>query len=230
MPLKITVHSGCPRNRTNNSICFRDTVPVTHGDCNFEVVPSFRRDLTWGASHLPVSPGAGHPESGMDRVADPLFERSRAMRHRASKPPQGELGRPTGPSRRGRLLQVRGCLLSTGGLVAISSADFGNRMPHAFELTFHETLHVESLALQVEEAFRAAGRGDAQTLLAGHDLFHAGAITRQIDYRHRGQFGVYRWGERWAAHLPFLRLPFPESTSADASARRAARQALAKGS
>jgi hypothetical protein len=132
---------------------------------------------------------------------------------------------------------------STGGRVTISSADFGNGMPQALELMFHEASHVESLesplTALVEEAFRAAGGAAPERFW--HDLifFTAGTATRlalagqgQPGYRHYGEFGVYLRGERWAAQLPVLEqywLPFLESGSADGSERRAALEAVARG-
>jgi hypothetical protein len=131
---------------------------------------------------------------------------------------------------------------STGGRVTISSADPGNGMPQALELIFHEASHVESLqsplTTQVQDAFRTAG-GEAPERF-WHDIifFTTGTITRivlagqgQAGYRHYGESGVYRRGERWAAQLPLLQQywqPFLESASADASARRAALEAVAE--
>jgi hypothetical protein len=131
---------------------------------------------------------------------------------------------------------------STGGRVTISGADSGNGMPQVLELIFHEASHVESLATplttRVEEAFRAAG-GEAPERF-WHDMifFTTGTITRivldelgQHDYRHYGEFGVYRRGERWAAQLPLLEQhwqPFLESGSADADERSAALEAVAR--
>jgi hypothetical protein len=131
---------------------------------------------------------------------------------------------------------------STGGRVTMSGADSGNGMPRALELIFHEASHVESLVgpltTQVEEAFRAAG-GEAPARF-WHDMifFTTGAITRialdelgQHDYRHYGEFGVYRRGEHWAAQLPLLEQywqPFLESGSAEADERSAALEAVAE--
>jgi hypothetical protein len=131
---------------------------------------------------------------------------------------------------------------STGGRVTISGADFGNGMPQALELIFHEASHVESLesplTTLVQEAFRAAG-GEAPERF-WHDLifFTTGTITQialdelgQHDYRHYGEVGVYQRGERWAAQLPLLEQywqPFLESGSADADERRAALEAVAE--
>jgi hypothetical protein len=131
---------------------------------------------------------------------------------------------------------------STGGRVTISGADSGTGMPQALELIFHEASHVESLVAPlttlVEEAFRAAG-GEAPERF-WHDMifFTTGTITRialdqlgQDDYRHYGEFGVYRRGEHWAAQLPLLEQywqPFLESGSADADERRVALDAVAE--
>ena len=132
---------------------------------------------------------------------------------------------------------------STGGRVTISGADFGNGMPQALELIFHEASHVESLesplTILVDESFRAAG-GEAPERF-WHDMifFSTGTLTGivldelgQQGYRHYGEFGVYRRGERWAAQLPLLEQywqPFLESGSADADQRRAALEAVAAG-
>lgn len=131
---------------------------------------------------------------------------------------------------------------STGGRVTISGADFGNGMPQALELVFHEASHVESLEaplrMLVDEAFRAAG-GEAPERF-WHDMifFTTGTITRivldelgQHEYAHYGEFGVYRRGERWAAQLPLLEQywqPFLDSGSADADERAAALEAIAE--
>lgn len=127
---------------------------------------------------------------------------------------------------------------STGGRVTISSADWGNRMPHALELAFHEASHVDSLESPLRSLVRKT-LGSAAHERFWHDLifYTTGAITKivlaehgQADYRHYGEFGVYQRGERWTAQLPALQQywqPFLESASADTSARRAALEALA---
>jgi hypothetical protein len=131
---------------------------------------------------------------------------------------------------------------STGGRVTISGADSGTGMPQALELIFHEASHVESLVAPltalVEDAFRAAG-GEAPERF-WHDMifFTTGTITRivldelgQDDYRHYGEFGVYRRGEHWRVQLPLLEQywqPFLESGSADADERSAALERVAE--
>ena len=129
---------------------------------------------------------------------------------------------------------------STGGRVTVSGADFGNGMPQALELIFHEASHVDSLESPLRTLVEQAFGGEAPERF-WHDLifFTTGAITRmalagqgQSGYQHYGEFGVYRRGERWAAQLPLLEQywqPFLESASADAGARRAALEAVAEG-
>lgn len=132
---------------------------------------------------------------------------------------------------------------STGGRITVSSADFGNRMPQALELLFHEASHVEpleaALVQAIEQAFDAAGREAPERLWHDMIFFTAGDITRfvlanrgQPGYRHYGEFGVYRRGERWAAQLPLLEehwRPLLESASIGESDRRAALRAIAGG-
>jgi len=170
------------------------------------------------------------------------FARSRTTCRSACKP----LTADAGPTRGSRVDVVVYCnpvgAYSTGGRVTISGADFGNGMPQALELIFHEASHVESLEAPlttlVEEAFHAAG-GEAPER-SWHDMifFTTGTIMRivldelgQHDYRHYGEFGVYQRGERWAAQLPLLEQywqPFLESGSADADERNAALEAVAE--
>lgn len=132
---------------------------------------------------------------------------------------------------------------STGGRITISGADFGNGMPQALELIFHEASHVESLESPlrtlVDEAFRAVGAAAPERFWHDMIFFTTGTVTGivldelgQPAYRHYGEFGVYRRGERWAAQLPLLEQqwqPFLESASADAEERRAALVAVAEG-
>ena len=132
---------------------------------------------------------------------------------------------------------------SVGGRVTISSGNRNIIMPHAVDLVFHEASHVDDLEMPltstVAEAFRAAG-GEAPERL-WHDVifFTTGEILRDV-LEERGQLrfrpyaeatGVYARGERWATELPALRrhwLPFLESGSGDALARRRALEALAR--
>jgi hypothetical protein len=132
---------------------------------------------------------------------------------------------------------------STGGRVSISGADFGNGMPQALELLFHEASHLDSLELplrnQLAKAFRSAGGDEPERLWHDMIFFTTGATMRLVlaehghpGYRHYGEFGVYRRGERWAVQLPLLEqhwLPFLESRSTDADVRRMAIEALAGG-
>ena len=134
---------------------------------------------------------------------------------------------------------------STGGRIVVSSADSGNRMPQALELLFHEASHVEPLEAPlvqaIEQAFDAAGRKAPERFWHDMIFFTAGDITRivlanhgQPGYRHYGEFGVYRRGERWNEQLPLLQehwRPFLESASAGEPAlepdRRAALRTIA---
>jgi hypothetical protein len=53
----------------------------------------------------------------------------------------------------------------------------------------------------------------------------------QPGYKHYGEYGVYRRGERWSVELPALERhwrPYLESASADQNARRAALDGLAR--
>ena len=69
-------------------------------------------------------------------------------------------------------------------------------------------------------------------------FYTTGEVTRlvlaergQPDYKHYGEYGVYRRGERWSVELPALERhwrPFLASPSADESDRRAALEALAR--
>jgi len=130
---------------------------------------------------------------------------------------------------------------STGGRVTIDGGDYGNSMPQALEMVFHEASHIgplgRALRAAVEGGFRAAGGTAPQRFWHDMIFYTTGEVTRlvlarhgQPGYRHYGEFGVYRRGERWEAQLPALEAhwrPFLESASADASARRAALEALA---
>ena len=130
---------------------------------------------------------------------------------------------------------------STGGRITVSSADFGNRMPQALELLFHEASHIEPLETPlvqaVEQAFDAAGREAPERFWHDMIFFTAGDITRMVlanhgqpGYRHYGEFGVYRRGERWVAQLPLLEeywRPCLESGSTGEPERQAALQAIA---
>lgn len=130
---------------------------------------------------------------------------------------------------------------STGGRVTVSSAHRGNQMPQALEMIFHESSHIDPLerALRagITGAFRAAG-GEAPERFWHDVIFYtAGEVTRlvlaergQPGYRHYGELGVYRRGERWSVELPALEShwrPFLESGSDDAMSRDAALRALA---
>ena len=129
---------------------------------------------------------------------------------------------------------------STGGRITVSSADFGNRMPQALELLFHEASHVAPLEAplvkSVEQAFSSAGGETPERFWHDMIFFTAGDIVRivlanrgQPGYRHYGAFGVYRRGERWKAQLPLLEehwRPFLESDSSGEAERRAALRAI----
>ena len=130
---------------------------------------------------------------------------------------------------------------STGGRITVSSADFGNRMPQALELLFHEASHVATLegplVRSVAQAFEGTGREAPERFWHDMIFFTAGDITRivlaehgQPGYRHYGELGVYRRGERWVAQLPLLEehwRPFLESASAGGRERLAALRAIA---
>lgn len=132
---------------------------------------------------------------------------------------------------------------STGGRITIGSLDSSYRMPQALEMLFHEASHVHSLESPlragIDAAFQQAGRRAAEGFWHDMIFFSAGALTRvaleehgQPGYRHYGELGVYRRGERWVVQLPLLEqhwLPFLDSRSSDAEARARAIGAIAEG-
>jgi hypothetical protein len=132
---------------------------------------------------------------------------------------------------------------STGGRVTIASGDpDSDHMPQALELVFHEASHVDplegSLRAGLTDAFRAVGGAAPERFWHDVIFYTTGEATRlvlaehgQPGYKHYGEYGVYRRGERWSVELPALERhwrPFLESASNDPHARRAALEDLAR--
>jgi hypothetical protein len=132
---------------------------------------------------------------------------------------------------------------STGGRLTIASGDpDSDHMPQALELVFHEASHVDPLEAPLRTALNGAFQavGGAAPDRLWHDMifYTTGEVIRlvlaergQPGYKHYGEYGVYRRGERWSVELPALERnwrPFLESASGDQDARRAALEDLAK--
>jgi hypothetical protein len=116
-------------------------------------------------------------------------------------------------------------------------------MPHAVDLLFHEASHVEELEAPLRaataQAFRAAGGEAPEDLWHDVIFFTTGEVLRRV-LGERGESGfrpyaeaagVYARGDRWASELAAFRehwLPFLESGSSDAVARRRALEAFAR--
>lgn len=131
---------------------------------------------------------------------------------------------------------------STAGRVTISSVDGGNQMPQAVEMVFHESSHIDplegSLRAGLQDAFQATGGRAPDRFWHDMIFYTTGEIIRlvlaehgQPAYKHYGEYGVYRRGERWSVELPALERhwrPFLESAPKEATDRRAALEALAR--
>lgn len=132
---------------------------------------------------------------------------------------------------------------STGGRLTIASGDpDSDHMPQALELVFHEASHADPLEAPLRagltSAFQAQGGVAPERLWHDMIFYTTGEVIRlvleehgQPGYKHYGEYGVYRRGERWSVELPALERywrPFLKSASADQNARRAALEQLAK--
>jgi hypothetical protein len=125
--------------------------------------------------------------------------------------------------------------------LTISSVLYGNQMPHAIEMIFHESSHTDPmeqpLRAALQDAFRAAETPEPERFWHDVIFYTSGEITRLVlaahgepNYHHYGSLGVYKRGQRWAVELPALDehwRPFLESGSKDPNARRTALEALA---
>jgi hypothetical protein len=130
---------------------------------------------------------------------------------------------------------------STGGRLTLSSGDADNHMPQALELVYHEASHVDPLEgplrTGLAAAFQAAGGVAPDRLWHDMIFYTTGEVVRlvlaehgQSGYKHYGEYGVYRRGERWSVELPALERhwrPYLVSASKDQSARRVAFEKLA---
>jgi len=131
---------------------------------------------------------------------------------------------------------------STAGRLTISSVPFGNQMPQAIEMVFHESSHTDPmegpLRTTLSRAFEAAGVAEPDRFWHDVIFYTSGEITRLVlaqhgdsGYEHYGTLGVYTRGERWVVELPAFDehwRPYLESGANDDGARHAALEGVAR--